>query len=215
MISIDVLENKPEIVINGETIMDITARSIDPDVIPGFSRFIFTNEEMIMRPDLAAHMLCGTHNRMGTLLKLNSIGNPFSLNSNEFLFVPDTETINNLTRIQQSEETGDIRRSFRKELQDRISKVSENRKEYLNAVDISEAASSGSNSAGSIPSGSSSATQSPLPPNVTQEGSEQFRVENGKLIFGSDIGVCRTRIQQNKSLATIKSRFAQRQIFES
>jgi hypothetical protein len=202
MISIDVLENKPEIVINGETIMDITARSVDPDVIPGFSRFIFTNEEMVMRPDLAAHMLCGTHNRMGTLLKLNSIGNPFSLNSNEFLFVPDTETINNLTRLPQSEETDDVRKSFRKELQDRISKVSENRKEYLNAVDISDAANN-------------SATQNPLPPNVTQEGSEQFRVENGKLIFGSDIGVCRTRIQQNKSLATIKSRFAQRQIFES
>lgn len=202
MISIDVLENKPEIVINGETIMDITARSVDPGVIPGFSRFIFTNEEMVMRPDLAAHMLCGTHNRMGTLLKLNSIGNPFSLNSNEFLFVPDTETINNLTRLPQTEETDDVRKSFRKELQDRISKVSENRKEYLNAVDISDAANN-------------SATQNPLPPNVTQEGSEQFRVENGKLIFGSDIGVCRTRIQQNKSLATIKSRFAQRQIFES
>jgi hypothetical protein len=202
MISIDVLENKPEIVINGETIMDITARSVDPNVIPGYSRFIFTNEEMVMRPDLAAHMLCGTHNRMGTLLKLNSIGNPFSLNSNEFLFVPDTETINNLTRLPQSEETDDVRKSFRKELQDRISKVSENRKEYLNAVDISDAANN-------------SATQNPLPPNVTQEGSEQFRVENGKLIFGSDIGVCRTRIQQNKSLATIKSRFAQRQIFES
>lgn len=198
MIDIDILENKPEVIINGQTIMDITVRSIDPDVIPGFSKFIFTNEEMIMRPDLAAHMLCGSHNRMGTLLKLNSIGNPFSLNSNEFLFVPDTETINRLGRRPQAEEPQDIRKSFRKQLQDRISKVSETRKEYLNAVNISEAA-----------------TQFPLPPNVTQDGSEQFRVEDGKLIFGSDIGVCRTRIQQNKSLATIKSRFAQRQIFES
>lgn len=198
MIDIDILENKPEVIINGQTIMDITARSIDPDVVPGFSKFIFTNEEMVMRPDLAAHMLCGSHNRMGTLLKLNSIGNPFSLNSNEFLFVPDTETINKLGRRPQAEEPQDIRKSFRKQLQDRISKVSETRKEYLNAVNISEAA-----------------TQFPLPPNVTQDGAEQFRVQDGKLIFGSDIGVCRTRIQQNKSLATIKSRFAQRQIFES
>jgi hypothetical protein len=198
MIDIDILENKPEVIINGEAIMDIVARSVDPDIIPGFSKFIFTNEEMVMRADLAAHMLCGSHNRMGTLLKLNSIGNPFSLNSNEFLFVPDTETINKLSKRPQAEEPQDIRKSFRKQLQDRISKVSETRKEYLNAVNISEAA-----------------TQFPLPPNVTQDGSEQFRVEDGKLIFGSDIGVCRTRIQQNKSLATIKSRFAQRQIFES
>jgi hypothetical protein len=210
MIDIDVLENKPEVIINGQTIMDITARSVDPDVIPGFSKFIFTNEEMVMRADLAAHMLCGSHNRIGTLLKLNSIGNPFSLDVNEFLFIPDTETINKLSRRPQGEEPQDIRKSFRKELQDRISKISETRKEYLNAVSISEAAA-----AGGTLQGSSSATQNPLPPNVTQDGSEQFRVEDGKLIFGSDIGVCRTRIQQNKSLATIKSRFAQRQIFES
>lgn len=200
MLDIDVLEKKPEVVINGEAIMDITARSIDPDIVPGFSKFIFTNEEMVMRADLAAHMLCGSHNRMGTLLKVNSIGNPFSLDVNEFLFVPDTETVNKLTRRPQAEEPDDIRKSFRKQLQDRISKISETRKEYLNAVSMSE-------TAGEL--------QNPLPPNVTQEGSEQFKVQDGKLIFGSDIGVCRTRIQQNKSLATIKSRFAQRQIFES
>lgn len=198
MIDIDVLTNKPEVVVNGETIIDLVARSIDPDVVPGFSKFIFTNEEMVMRADLAAHMLCGSHNRMGTLLKVNSIGNPFSLDVNEFLFVPDTETINKLSRRPQGEEPDDIRKSFRKQLQDRISKISETRKEYLNAVNISE-----------------SSLIDPLPPNVTQEGSEQFKVQDGKLIFGSDIGVCRTRIQQNKSLATIKSRFAQRQIFES
>lgn len=201
MIDIDVLENKPEVTVNGETIIDLTARSVDPDIVPGFSKFIFTNEEMVMRPDLAAHMLCGSHNRMGTLLKVNSIGNPFSLDVNEFLFVPDTETINKLSKRPQGEEPKDIRKSFRKELQDRISKISETRKEYLNAVNISESASA--------------ATQNPLPPNVVQDGSEQFKVQDGKLIFGSDIGVCRTRIQQNKSLATIKSRFAQRQIFES
>ena len=202
MIDIDILTNKPEVVVNGETIIDITAKSVDPDIIPGFSKFIFTNEEMVMRADLAAHMLCGSHNRIGTLLKVNSIGNPFSLDVNEFLFVPDTETINKLSRRPQGEEPDDIRKSFRKQLQDRISKISETRKEYLNAVNISEAAGSGE-------------LQNPLPPNVTQEGSEQFKVQDGKLIFGSDIGVCRTRIQQNKSLATIKSRFAQRQIFES
>ena len=131
MIDIDVLENKPEVTVNGETIIDLTARSVDPDIVPGFSKFIFTNEEMVMRPDLAAHMLCGSHNRMGTLLKVNSIGNPFSLDVNEFLFVPDTETINKLSKRPQGEEPKDIRKSFRKELQDRISKISETRKEYF------------------------------------------------------------------------------------
>jgi hypothetical protein len=140
-------------------------------------------------------MYCGNQNNMGTLLKVNSISNPFSIDSNEVLFIPDSDTINKLPKKQTPEQQDDVRKSFRKKLQERISKVSEQRKEYLNSVNISQAAV--------------------LPPNVSPEGAEQFKVENGKLIFGSDIGVCRTKIQQNKSVATIKSRFAQRQIFES
>jgi hypothetical protein len=197
MLSIDILENKQEKIVNGINMIDLTTQSIDPEITPGYSRFIITTEEMTMRADLVSHMYCGNQDKMGTLLKINSIGNPFSLDNNEVLFIPDTKTVNNLPKKPAGEEQGQIRKSFRKQLQERVSKVSENRKEYLNSVSISEA------------------TQVPLPPNVAQDGSEQFKVENGKLIFGSDIGVCRTKIQQNKSVATIKSRFAQRQIFES
>jgi hypothetical protein len=187
MISIDILDNKQEKIINGINMIDLTTQSINQDINPGYARFIVTTEEMTMRADLVSHMYCGSQDKMGTLLKLNSIGNPFSLDSNEVLFIPDSATLSNLPRKPVGEEQGEVRKSFRKQLQDRISKVSENRKEYLNSVSISEA------------------TQVPLPPNVAQEGSEQFKVENGKLIFGSDIGVCRTKIQQNKSVATIKS----------
>jgi len=195
MLQIDILENKKTKVINGEEILDLTTPSVDTEVKIGFSRLIMTTEEHIMRPDLVSAMYCGNQKNMGILLKVNSISNPFSIDSNEVLFIPDSETINKLPRKQTPELQDDIRKSFRKKLQERISKVSEERKEYLNSVNISQAAV--------------------LPPNVATEGSEQFKVENGKLIFGSDIGVCRTKIQQNKSVATIKSRFAQRQIFES
>jgi hypothetical protein len=197
MLSIDILENKQEKIVNGTRMIDLTTPSIDQEINPGYSRFIVTTEEMTMRADLVSHMYCGNQDKLGTLLKINSIGNPFSLDNNEILFIPDARTLNNLPKKPAGEEQGQIRKSFRKQLQERVSKVSENRKEYLNSVSISEA------------------TQVPLPPNVAQDGSEQFKVENGKLIFGSDIGVCRTKIQQNKSVATIKSRFAQRQIFES
>jgi len=195
MLHIDILENKKTRVINGEEILDLTTPSVDTEVKIGFSRLIMTTEEHVMRPDLVSAMYCGNQKNMGILLKVNSISNPFSIDSNEALFIPDSETINKLPRKQTPELQDDIRKSFRKKLQERISKVSEERKEYLNSVNISQAAV--------------------LPPNVTPEGAEQFKVENGKLIFGSDIGVCRTKIQQNKSVATIKSRFAQRQIFES
>jgi hypothetical protein len=128
-------------------------------------------------------------------LKVNSISNPFSVDANELLLIPDRQTMDDLAKPMDKPINTEARNSFRKQLQDRISQVSNSRKEYLNAVNIS--------------------TEAQLPPNVTQEGQEQFKVVDGKLIFGSDIGVCRTKIQQNKSVATIKSRFAQRQIFES
>jgi hypothetical protein len=195
MLSIDILENKQEKVINGESIMDLVSPSLNNTITPNYSKFVVSTEEMIMRPDLAAQMYCGSHNKVGILLKLNSISNPFSLNVNELLLIPDRKTIDDLSKPIDKPMNMEIRNSFRKQLQDRISQVSNSRKEYLNAVNMS--------------------TEAQLPPNVTKQGEEQFKVVDGKLIFGSDIGVCRTKIQQNKSVATIKSRFAQRQIFES
>jgi len=161
MLHIDILENKKTRVINGEEILDLTTPSVDTEVKIGFSRLIMTTEEHIMRPDLVSAMYCGNQKNMGILLKVNSISNPFSIDSNEVLFIPDSETINKLPRKQTPELQDDIRKSFRKKLQERISKVSEERKEYLNSVNISQAAV--------------------LPPNVTPEGSEQFKVENGKI----------------------------------
>lgn len=195
MINIDTIENKPVRVINGEEIIDLTFKSVNTDVNPGYARVILVTREMVMRPDLVAHMYCGSHNKVGSLLKINSISNPFSVDEGDILFIPDSQTLRDIVAKPAEAETSEIRKSFRKQLQERISQVSEQRKEYLNSVQISSTAA--------------------LPPNVIKEGDEQFKVLDGKLIFGSDIGVCRTKIQQNKSVATIKSRFAQRQIFET
>jgi len=195
MLSIDILQNKQEKVINGQSVLDLVSPSMNNSIVPNYTKAVITTEEMVMRPDLAAQMYCGSHNKVGILLKVNSISNPFSVDANELLLIPDRQTMDDLAKPIDKPINTEARNSFRKQLQDRISQVSNSRKEYLNAVNIS--------------------TEAQLPPNVTQEGQEQFKVVDGKLIFGSDIGVCRTKIQQNKSVATIKSRFAQRQIFES
>jgi hypothetical protein len=195
MLSIDILQNKQEKVINGQSVLDLVSPSMNNSIVPNYTKAVITTEEMVMRPDLAAQMYCGSHNKVGILLKVNSISNPFSVDANELLLIPDRQTMDDLAKPRDKPINTEARNSFRKQLQDRISQVSNSRKEYLNAVNIS--------------------TEAQLPPNVTQEGQEQFKVVDGKLIFGSDIGVCRTKIQQNKSVATIKSRFAQRQIFES
>lgn len=209
MLNIDIIEKKIERTIKGQDILDLTTQAIDNSYNPNYSRAIIVTEEMVMRPDLVAQMYCADQSRLGILLKINSISNPFSIDAGEILFIPDGDTMNNLIKLPEEEIKNDVRKSFRKQLQERISKVSEQRKEYLNSVKISDAAQGGTGA-------NQIGNQTPLPPNVNQEGSEgQFKVENGKLIFGANVGVCRTKIQQNKSVATIKSRFAQRQIFES
>jgi hypothetical protein len=86
-------------------------------------------------------------------------------------------------------------RSFRKELQEKISQVSKERLEYLNSKNISNLA------------------DTPLPPNLLQEGQQQILVEGGKLLFGPDIGECRTKTKKNVSVTDIKTKLAQKNIF--
>lgn len=202
MLTIDIIDNKINNTINGQEIVDLITPSFNINTEINYSGIYVTNQEMVMRPDLAALTFCGNSASLGTLLKVNSIGNPFSLDMGEILYIPDSQTISKLPNQPQATQKNSIRDSFRKQLQDRISGVSQQRNEYLNAVNISNSINS------------SNSTQIPLPPNVTQPNSEQFTVKNGKLIFGSNIGVCRTNIQQNKSAASIKSAFAQNQIFQ-
>ena len=202
MLTIDIIDNKINNTINGQEIMDLITPSFNRNTEINYSGVYVANQEMIMRPDLAALTFCGDTKALGTLLKINSIGNPFSLDIGELLYIPDSNTISSLPNKPQISQKDNARDSFRQQLQDRISSISQQRKEYLNSVNISNSANT------------SNSTQIPLPPNVTQPNSEQFTVKNGKLIFGSNIGVCRTNIQQNKSVASIKSAFAQNQIFQ-
>jgi hypothetical protein len=58
----------------------------------------------------------------------------------------------------------------------------------------------------------SNATQA-LPPNVLPIGEQQIAIGEGKLIFGPDIGQCRARSKRNVSLAQLKSKLAQKNIF--
>ena len=58
------------------------------------------------------------------------------------------------------------------------------------------------------------------PPNAStgldmlKEGEQQILVEGGRLIFGPDIGTCRTKTKKNVSITDIKSKLAQKNIFK-
>jgi hypothetical protein len=199
MLGIDIIEAKPYRVDPNTKVqmLDLVVSSWDTRRIRYSLRSIaIVTEETQMRPDLIALSYMGDQSGLGTLLKLNNISNPLSVETGEILAVPGQTMIKDLFDSGQSITNQKQKaKSFRKELQEKISQVSKERLEYLNSKNISNLA------------------DTPLPPNLLQDGQQQILVEGGKLLFGPDIGQCRTRSKKNISVTDIKSKLAQKNIF--
>lgn len=199
MLSIDIIEAKP-FRIDPKTqtqILDLLVPCWDTKNVQYNLRSIaIVTDETEMRPDLVALSYQGEMTQLGTLLKLNNISNPLSLKAGEVLAVPSQTMTTNLFNsgknyVDQKQKA----RTFRKELQEKVSKISQQRLEYLNSKNISNLA------------------QTPVTPNILQEGQQQILVQDGKLIFGPDIGNCRTRVKKNISIVDVKAKLAEKNIF--
>ena len=200
MLIIDIIEAKPYRT-NPNTkisLLDLVIPSWDPRFIEYELKSIaIVTDETEMRPDLVALSYMSESSNLGTLLKINNISNPLSLLRGEVLLVPTDKMKKSLFNTGQAINNQKQKaKSFRKELQEKISQVSQERLEYLNSKNISNL------------------TQTPLPPNMLKEGEQQILVEGGRLIFGPDIGTCRTKTKKNVSITDIKSKLAQKNIFK-
>jgi hypothetical protein len=200
MLSIDIIESKPFFTNpnNSERYLDLLAPSWNTRAIKYTIKNIgIVTDETEMRPDLVSMVYFSEMSTLGTMLKLNGISNPLSVKSGEILFIPGDEMVSELFRSGESINNQKQKaRSFRKELQEKISQVSKERLEYLNSKNISNLA------------------ETPLPPNLLKEGQQQILVTEGRLIFGPDIGQCRTRTKKNVSVTDIKTKLAQKNIFK-
>ena len=200
MLNVDIINSKTERIDpkTGKPMLDLVAASWNPrSILYQLETIAIVNDETQMRGDLVALSYMGNSTNIGTLLKINNISNPLSLKTGEILLVPGRQMV---TDLFNSAPKADIQKSkaksFRKELQEKISKVSEERLEYLNAKNISGVA------------------QTPLPPNILKDGEKQISVEEGKLIFGPSIGQCKSKAPTNISVTDIKAKLAQKNIFK-
>lgn len=200
MLAIDIIDQKPFFTNpnTGERYLDLLAPSWNTRKIKySIKSIAVVTDETEMRPDLVSMGYLYDMSRSGTMLKLNGISNPLSLKSGEILFIPGDEMVSELFRSGEAVNNQKQKaRSFRKELQEKISQVSKERLEYLNSKNISNLA------------------ETPLPPNLLKEGQQQILVTEGRLIFGPDIGQCRTRTKKNVSVTDIKTKLAQKNIFK-
>jgi len=200
MLSIDIINDKPFFT-NPDTqerFLDLLAPSwIARSVRYSIKAIAFVTDETKMRPDLVSMQYLSDSSKLGTLLKLNNISNPLSVNVGEILLVPGDQMVKDLFKSgKPATNQKQKARSFRKELQDKISQVSKDRLEYLNSKNVSNLA------------------ETPLPPNLLQEGQQQILVTEGRLIFGPDIGQCKSRTKKNVSVTDIKTKLAQKNIFK-
>jgi hypothetical protein len=200
MLAIDIIESKPYRT-NPNTkisLLDLLTPSWDTRTVGYELKSIaIVTDETEMRADLVALSYMGESSHLGTLLKINNISNPLSLLRSEVLLIPSDKMQKSLFASGQAINNQKQKaKSFRKELQEKISQVSQERLEYLNSKNISNL------------------TETPLPPNMLKEGEQQILVEGGRLIFGPDIGTCRAKTKKNVSVTDIKSKLAQKNIFK-
>lgn len=202
MLAIDVIESKPVNMVNGQNILDLTVSAFGGGGALKFVNVVQAPENFEMRPDLMSKLYLGDQDSMGMLLKLNAISNPFSVEQGDIFLIPNagsvasllapaSTSINNSSSNSSNSSAG-TRATFRQQLVSRISKVSTARQNYL------DARNSSSNSA------------QVLPPNVTQNETAPFQVQNGKIVLGANIGTVRTSITTNAALSSTKATLAQK-----
>ena len=158
-------------------IWDLTKASITYNNLSvSIASFFIVTEYYQMRPDIIAAIKLGDPGMVGSLLKFNAIGNPFSLKEGMALAIPDSATVEESFRVKkiQGQEVSSNTNTnpnevFKKNQEQKKFKVSDGRKKFLqdkikNKPELN------------------------LPPNVLQPGEKTISRENGFFVFAPNAG---------------------------
>ena len=140
-----------------------------------FKKYFVTKEDYQMRPDLMAYQIYGDMAYTGTLLKLNSVSNPFAISVGEVFAAPTTKSVDSMfstkaSLLKKDEANNNPNSEFRKSQEQRRFKVSDSRKDFL-AKRLK----------------AKNPTPQILPPNVMQEGERQTVRTNSVIGLAPDV----------------------------
>lgn len=172
-----ILDNKPLVKKEGNVIIDLTPPSIRyvDDRITIVDHF-YVGEDMVMRPDLVALAAYGNVDNWDIILKYNGISNPFAVNYNDYILVPDIgEMKSNIASTSQSRKDLDIRKQYT----DPSKKSSVDPKKLGYDTMVKRLKSSNTNIV---------TNTSGLPPNISEPGEGEAKYENGSFVLGAYIG---------------------------
>jgi hypothetical protein len=157
---------------NNDGIYDLTIASVTYENIPFRAKDgIVVSEELQMRPDLIAKNALGDTSKLGSILKMNNLSNPFAIGEGMIMIIPldsDIEVSFDAKKEKESNAIGSTNPnvSFRKSQQNKVFEVSNSRKDFILKNGVSEF----------------------LPPNMKQPGEASTRREAGLIYFGPDAG---------------------------
>ena len=146
----------------GIGIWDLTKSSVSFSLVNlKIQSFINLTEDAQMRPDLVALQSYGDLKYTGSLMKINSISNPFAIQTGTVFAIPVQDRIDaafdqKRTLLGQNNTTTNPNSTFRKSQENKAFKVSQSRKSFLEAQ-----------------TGIKSPTSQAIPPNLLQEGEVQ------------------------------------------
>ena len=137
--------------------------------------FINLTEDAQMRPDLVALQSYGDLKYTGSLMKINSISNPFAIQTGTVFAIPVQDRIDaafdqKRTLLGQNNTTTNPNSTFRKSQENKAFKVSQSRKSFLEAQ-----------------TGIKSPTSQAIPPNLLQEGEVQTLKTPGFISLGPSV----------------------------
>jgi hypothetical protein len=164
------LDNKPVITgKNGEIIRDLTQ-----------SMFDFTTNSFVpltaykvpadfaMRPDLISQAVYNNTAYAEYILKYNGYSNPYTINENDVIIIPDINLAKQNTKTVGSaaNDSEKIRNGYKYIDPTKVPKKDQQTNNFDNRT----------------------ITEGALPANIAQEGEQQITVRNGRVYFGENIG---------------------------
>lgn len=79
-----------------EEYLDLLKQTINPNAMNDHFSICVVNKYYVARPDLISLVYFGTDEYADIICKINGISNPFELNENDCIYIPDIETISRL-----------------------------------------------------------------------------------------------------------------------
>ena len=158
-------------------IWDLTQSSVNYDIEFMNSRKVFrVTSDMVMRPDLISLYQIGDSDYCGSMMKVNGISNPFSIDEGRLLFILSPEMIKKTYDRKKDEISGQSTPqqnspldNLKKAQEDKAFKVSPGRKNFLDKTIKNK-------------------PPLILPPNVSQPGDRKFTRKGKVFTFAPDAG---------------------------